>query len=198
MADIEFTSHLTWIDWVLLVVLASSTLLAVLRGFVQEITGVVIWSVALIAAYQLYDFPAQALTGLVTEPIPQVLGFVLIVLLVLLIGKLVRLALKELVTASGGAAIDRFLGGLFGVARGLAISVALAVLISLTPLPADRAWQKAWFRPMLEYSLSIANPWLPEFLTVRMHYSGASPPLGVIAPLSPDSPRPPGPLGQQT
>jgi membrane protein required for colicin V production len=198
MADIEFTSHLTWIDWVLLVVLASSTLLAVLRGFVQEITGVVIWSVALIAAYQLYDFPAQALTGLVTEPIPQVLGFVLIVLLVLLIGKLVRLALKELVTASGGAAIDRFLGGLFGVARGLAISVALAVLISLTPLPADRAWQNAWLRPMLEYSLSIANPWLPEFLTVRMHYSGASPPLGVIAPLSPDSPRPPVPRGQQT
>lgn len=183
MADIEFTSHLTWIDWVLLVVLASSTLLAVLRGFVQEITGVVIWSVALIAGYQLYAFPAQALTGLVTEPIPQVLGFILVVLLVLLIGKLVRMALKELVTASGGAAIDRFLGGIFGIARGLAISVALAVLISLTPLPADRAWQKAWFRPMLEYSLWIANPWLPEFLTVRMQYSGDPPPLGAMPTL---------------
>jgi membrane protein required for colicin V production len=182
MADIEITSQFTWIDWVLVVVLASSTLLAILRGFVQEITGLVIWSVSLIAAYQLYEFPAQAMTGLVTEPLPQVLGFVLVVLVVLLLGKLVRMALKELVTASGGAALDRFLGGLFGIARGIAISVALAVLISLTPLPTDRAWQKAWFRPMLEYSLSVANPWLPEFLTIRMNL-GARPSDAINTPL---------------
>ena len=177
MADSGLVSSLTWIDWVLLVVLASSTLLAVLRGFVQEITGVAVWSVALLAAYQLYDYPARALADLVTEPLAQVLGFVVITLLVLLLGKLVRLALKELVTASGGVAIDRFLGGIFGFARGIAISVALAILISLTPLPADRAWQKAWFRPVLEYSLATANPWLPEFLTVRMTLgAGPSPP----------------------
>lgn len=189
MADIEITSQLTWIDWVLIVVLASSTLLAILRGFVQEITGLVIWSGALIAAYQLFDYPAQALAGLVTDPLPQVLGFVLVVLVVLLLGKLVRMALKELVTASGGAAIDRFLGGLFGIARGIAISVVLAVLISLTPLPTDRAWQKAWFRPMLEYSLSVANPWLPEFLTIRMNL-GARPPGPTTAPLGALQPLP--------
>ena len=168
-------AELTWIDWLLLVVLVSSTLLAILRGFVQEITGIAIWAIALLAAYKLYGYAAAPLTELLSEPLPQVLGFVAVVLLVLLLGKMVRLALKELVTASGGVAIDRFLGGLFGIARGLALSVALAVLISLTPLPADRAWQKAWFRPLLEYSLAVANPWLPEFLTTRMTL-GAGPP----------------------
>ena len=116
----------------------------------------------------------------------------LVLLVVLLLGKLVRMALKELVTASGGAAVDRFLGGLFGIARGIAISVALAVLISLTPLPTDRAWQKAWFRPMLEYSLSVANPWLPEFLTIRMNL-GARPSDAVNTPLGALRPLPRGP-----
>lgn len=176
MAEIGLTDALTWIDWVLLVVIASSTVLALLRGFVQEITGVAIWSVALLAAYQLYQYPAGTLSELVASPLPEVLGFAVVTLIVLLLGKLVRLALKELVIASGGIAIDRFLGGLFGLARGVVISVALAVLISLTPLPTERAWQKAWFRPLLEYSLAVANPWLPEFLTVRMTL-GAAPPL---------------------
>lgn len=95
-------AELTWIDWLLLVVLVSSTLLAILRGFVQEITGVAIWAVALLAAYKLYGYAAAPLAEILSEPLPQVLGFVGVVLLVLLLGKMVRLALKELVTASGG------------------------------------------------------------------------------------------------
>jgi uncharacterized membrane protein required for colicin V production len=102
MTETPGLAELTWIDWVLLVVLVSSTLLAVLRGFVQEIAGVAIWAIALLAAYKLYGYAAAPLAELLSEPLPQVLGFVGVVLLVLLLGKMVRLALKELVTAWGG------------------------------------------------------------------------------------------------
>lgn len=161
-------TELTWIDWVLLVVMTSSTLLAVLRGFVHEITGVALWVLALFGAYKLGPFVAAPLSDFLIPPLPEIIGFILIALFTLLLGRLIRATLKELVTASGAAPLDKFLGGIFGMMRGVAISVIIAVLIALTPLPNERVWQVAWSRPFLEFSLVVANPWLPSFISSRV------------------------------
>ena len=158
----------TWIDIVLLVVMLASTLLSFLRGLVQEVASLAVWVLALIGASKLAGIAAEPFAGVLSDPIRMTLGFVLVFLIVLLLGKLVTMALKELVSATGGSVLDRLLGSLFGFARGLIILTVLAVLAAMTPLPKQKAWQQAVSRPLLEMSIRVAAPWLPNFIASRV------------------------------
>jgi len=42
------------------------------------------------------------------------------------------------------------------------------VLAAMTPLPKQAAWQQAVSKPLLELSIRIAAPWLPDFIASRV------------------------------
>jgi len=83
----------TWIDWVFLVVTASSTLLAFLRGLVHEVLALASWVVAFIAASQLAGFAAEPLPHIFTEPVRLALAFAIVFFITLFIGRFVSYAL---------------------------------------------------------------------------------------------------------
>lgn len=164
----EFLGTLTWIDVVVIVVIAASTLLSLARGLIKEVASLAVWVVAIVGASRLAHFVAELLPQWLTAPIQQTVGFLVVLVVILLIGKLVTLALKELVSASGIAAFDRFLGTFFGLARGALIVVVLAVLAAMTSLPGEPAWKNAKTRPFLELGIRTATPWLPEMIEERL------------------------------
>lgn len=158
----------TWIDIVVGVVILSSSLLSVLRGLVKEIASLAIWVLAVVAASRLSHFVADLFPQWLSPPLQQTAGFLVILVVVLIVGKLVTLALKELVQAAGIGVIDRVLGLAFGFLRGALIVVVLAILASLTSLPKEAAWQKAKTRVFLEYGIRMAAPWLPDAIQQNM------------------------------
>ncbi|MEK9811926.1 MAG: CvpA family protein [Bordetella sp.] len=159
---------LTWIDWVFLVVTASSTLLAFLRGLVHEVLALASWVVAFIAASQLAGYASEPLPHIFTEPVRLAMAFAIVFFITLFIGRFVSYALKELVAVSGVQGFNRFLGAFFGFGRGLLIMSVLAVLAALTSLPSDSAWQNAWSKPVLELSVQVISSWLPSYLSDRI------------------------------
>ena len=66
--------------------------------------------------------------------------------------------------------LDRTLGALFGLARGLFIAILFALVAGLTSFPQNPMWRASWSGPMLGRTVEELKPWLPPALAQRLRY----------------------------
>jgi membrane protein required for colicin V production len=170
----EFFAVFTWIDWVVVTVVSASIILSVVRGLVKEVASLAVWVVAVVGASRLAHFPAELLPPWLSAPLQQTVGFLIVLVLILIIGKLITMALKELVSAAGVGTLDRILGTGFGLARGGLIVIVLSVLAAMTSLPTQPAWKTAKTRSFLELGIRTAAPWLPASVSDRLQLPSSS------------------------
>ena len=95
----------------------------------------------------------------------------MIVIGALLLGALVAWPLTKAVRAAGLGFVDRFLGSIFGLARGAALMLAFVIVAGLTPLPQTGWWQRSAFVPPLVAGVAALKPYLPDELSRRLDYS---------------------------
>jgi len=137
---------ITLLDVILLGVMLISALLAMIRGFMREILSIVAWVVAAVVTILSYS----RLVPLAKETFktwPDMVVTVVVVagvfLLTLLIVSVITVRFSDMVLDSRVGALDRTLGFLFGLARGLIImAVAYWFFSFLVP---DRG-QPTWVR----------------------------------------------------
>ena len=153
---------LTWVDLVVIGIITVSTLLSLFRGLVKEVASLAVWVLAIVGASRLAHLVADVLPDWLAAPLQQTLAFLIVLVVILLVGRLLIMLAKELVSAAGISGLDRVLGMAFGMARGGLLVVVLAILASMTALPGQPAWQKAKTRPFLELGIRTAAPWLPR------------------------------------
>ncbi len=170
----EFFAVFTWIDWVVVTVVSASIILSVVRGLVKEVASLAVWVVAVVGASRLAHYPAELLPPWLSAPLQQTVGFLIVLVLILIIGKLITMALKELVSAAGVGTLDRILGTGFGLARGGLIVIVLSVLAAMTSLPTQPAWKTAKTRSFLELGIRTAAPWLPASVGDRLQLPSSS------------------------
>lgn len=162
---------MTLFDYVVLGVVGASVLLGLWRGVVSEILALVAWVVAFFAA-RAWSEAASALFGsLVTDPaLRYAAGFAAVFVGVLLVFGIGRLVLSLLLRAVGLGLVDRMLGSLFGIARGVFIVLVAVLLGGMTALPKQPWWRQAVLAPPLETTVIAAKPWLPPEVAKRIHY----------------------------
>jgi membrane protein required for colicin V production len=141
---------------------------------VKEVASLAVWVVAVVGASRLAHFPAELLPPWLSAPLQQTVGFLIVLVLILIIGKLITMALKELVSAAGVGTLDRILGTGFGLARGGLIVIVLSVLAAMTSLPTQPAWKTAKTRSFLELGIRTAAPWLPASVGDRLQLPSSS------------------------
>ena len=134
---------MTWVDAVVLAVLAVSALLAFMRGLVQEVLGVGAWIGAALVALALRPTVAPLLHGTV-EPawLADALAAGGVFLVVLVVLKIIISFIARFVQDLVLGGTDRALGLLFGIARG-AFLVILAYILGGMVLPAADRWPEA-------------------------------------------------------
>jgi membrane protein required for colicin V production len=163
---------MTVFDWVIAGVVALSMLFAFFRGVTRELIALVAWVLGFIAAVAL----TPALGGMLPEiggnPVLRYLvAFVLIFIGCLVLGALIAWPLATIIRKAGLGFADRFLGAVFGVARGVVIVMAFVLFAGLTTLPRLDWWQNsALARPLVVASLAL-KPWLPPEWAERLDYS---------------------------
>lgn len=162
---------MTPFDYVVLAVMALSLLVGVTRGVVSEILALLAWVAAFIAA-RMWAVPAgNLLLAEWSDPLwRQLSGFVAVFVAVLILFALARGVMTLLLKAAGLRPLDRVLGALFGVARGVLVVLVLVLLAGLTPLPQQQWWRQATFAPPLETAVLAARSWLPPELAKRIQY----------------------------
>ena len=150
---------MTFFDYFVLAVMAISLLVGVTRGVVSEILALVAWVAAFIAA-RLWAVPlGNLLLADLPDPLwRQLAGFVAVFAAVLIGFALLRWVTTLLLKAVGLRPLDRVLGALFGVVRGMLVLLILVLLAGLTPLPQQQWWRQATFAPPLETGVLAVKP----------------------------------------
>lgn len=172
---------LGWIDLSMLALLLMSVVAGVLRGLVSELMSLAGWFVAWLLSQAWGGDVARMLQPQAADsPLARLTGLVVCFIVTLLAWRLLAWLLQQLIQASPLAPLDRLLGAGFGLLRGVLVLWALAMMLSLTPLARQDAWQASsgigW--------IAKVHGWLAPWLPGDWGPAGVSPPAEPAAPVS--------------
>lgn len=162
-------SGLNGVDAALLGALGLSMLLGLMRGLVYEVMSLIGWAVAYVAAYLfspqvLAWLPSGRLAGagvaVQAEFMPFV-AFALCFAAVLIAWGLVSHLVRLLVRATPLSGLDRVLGGVFGLLRGVLLLLAVSVVVAMTPWSQAAAWRGSATVGWLHAGTRWVEPLLP-------------------------------------
>jgi len=151
---------MSWLDLVILGVIALSALISLIRGFVKESISLISWVVAGIVAFRYFSPMADLLEPFVSAPtIRGIAGFAILFISTLIIGAIINFVMSQLVSKTGLSGTDKALGIVFGGARGVLIVTMIVLLASLTPMPEAQWWQESatvgFFQQLAEWVKGI-------------------------------------------
>jgi len=158
---------ITWLDIILLGVMLISGLLAMIRGFMREILSITAWAAAAIATLLLYPRLLPLAKANISSDIVAtgaVIGGVFLV--TLLIVSIITVRISDMILDSRVGALDRTLGFLFGLGRGLII-VVVAFLFFAWLVPAGKQPDGVKNAKSLEV-LNKTGDWLQALLPQDM------------------------------
>jgi len=168
---------MTWVDLVVLAVLAVSALLAFMRGLVREVLGLGAWVGAVAAAFWALPYARPRFQEWLgpsqwVDPIAFA-GVLLVTLIVLMI---IARWIGALVRDSPLGGLDRTLGLVFGLARGAALCI-LAYIGAGMVVQVDR-----WPEPVLNaesvWPVYRGAAWVVQQLPAEFRPHLNPPPLG--------------------
>jgi membrane protein required for colicin V production len=169
---------MTAFDLTVIGIVGLSTVFAFWRGLIRSVASLAGLVAAVLAAIHFSPTAANLLSMVSDNPATRYLvAFALIFIVVVLICGLLGWLLSRAIRAIGLGFVDRLLGAVFGVARGVLIVVMVVLLAGLTTLPRQEWWQNASFaQPLVIAALSL-RPWLPQEMAQRLDYgpAGAKP-----------------------
>ncbi|ABD07158.1 Colicin V production protein [Rhodopseudomonas palustris HaA2] len=115
---------ITILDFVVLAVMLVSGLLAMVRGFMREVLSIAAWgAAALVTLYAFQKLLPTAKTYFSNDTVAAVVVIAGVFLGTLIVVSIVTVRISDMILDSRIGALDRTLGFLFGLARGLLIVV---------------------------------------------------------------------------
>jgi membrane protein required for colicin V production len=149
-------------DWIVAVLLLGSLLLGLWRGLVYEILSVLGWIAAFLLAQWFAPQMGEMLPmGGAAPALKHAAGFVVVFVLVLFASGFVAWLTKKMVEAIGLRPVDRTLGALFGLVRGVVLVLAVAVVVHLTGLKTAAWWQESMTSGVATAALRGMKPMVP-------------------------------------
>ena len=165
----------TPVDWAILGIVAISALISLKRGFVKEALSLTTWIIAGVVAWMFGAGLSQYLVNYIETPSARVIARCTILFVAtLLVGAMVNSLIGELIRVTGLSGTDRFLGMVFGAARGGLLVVVAVGLLSLGPVQRDQWWQQSRLVPQFlmvaDWSknliLGMSSKWLASGISV--------------------------------
>ncbi|HEY2033048.1 MAG TPA: CvpA family protein [Rhizomicrobium sp.] len=157
-----FSFH--WIDVLVVAIVLASAVFAVYRGFVAETLSIFAWAAAAFAT--LYFAPAAAplLAGSMSPVAAQIVAYVGVFLLVLIPLSFMSARFGENVQSSSVGPLDRSLGAVFGIIRGLILIAMAYILFTLiVPVKKQPEWiADAWTLPLIQDTGDVLLSLVPE------------------------------------
>ncbi len=154
-------AQFNWADVAIIVVVLVSTAIGLVRGFVREAFSLAVWILAFWVSWTFFRQFSGFLEPAISTPSVRLgLAFAGLMVASLVVGGLANYLLIRLVQKTGLSGSDRFVGMIFGAARGVLVVAVLVLLAGLTPLPGDPWWQASKLIPFFE-ELAL---WLKEML----------------------------------
>lgn len=162
---------MTLLDYAVFAIAGFSVLLGVIRGFVREVMALASWVVAFVVSSAYGGKVAPMLAQQIPDENWRVLATVVaLFIVVLVLMNILAMLASKLVKSAGLGVEDRLLGSMFGLVRGMAVVVVLALGAGLTVLPRQPVWKDAMLAAPLETLAVFVKQWLPQDWAKNISY----------------------------
>lgn len=188
----------TYLDIGLAAIMLISALLAMVRGFVREVLSIASWALAAIATWYAYPRLLPIVqTQVSNELLAKAIVIAGVFLTVLVVVSLITIKISDAILDSKIGVLDRTLGFLFGLGRGLVIVVvAFAFFTWLVPGPNRPDWViRAKSYALLEQTKDWLIAQLPQDIEgsdilrrLNRTTPGTTPPAAGTPPAAPAAP----------
>lgn len=161
---------LTIVDIIVLGVITLSCLFGGLRGLVKEALSLGFWIAAVVLASLFSTNVADMMTGLIdTASVRRIAAFVLIFIATVFAGALISNLISKATAAIGLKAVDRALGAIFGIIRGIVIVTVFVMLTAEIDVMMD-IYADSIFVP----HLMVVAEYLRDFFDLNMTAAGTT------------------------
>jgi membrane protein required for colicin V production len=165
------------IDYAIFVLLFLSVAVGMARGFVKEVISLLAWAAAFVVSTLYAVKFATVLPGSPPAPpgvdpleavsmVSIVVSYLVLFVGVLICGSILKVIANYMVEGSGLSLINRFLGALFGFARGSLIVLLAMFFVAFTAFSTHALWKDsklvAVFHPGVKWLNHMAQPYLAD------------------------------------
>lgn len=152
---------MNWVDFAILGIIALSSIVSLVRGFVKEAVSLIVWLSAFFVASNFYPQVATFLTQIENPMWQSGAAIAILFVATILVGSLINYTLGQLVQVSGLSGTDRVLGMVFGGLRGiLIVSAVLFFVDTFTTLAKSDIWQASILIPEFD----VVIQWFFEYV----------------------------------
>jgi membrane protein required for colicin V production len=139
------------LDYIILAIVLISAIAGLIQGFLREACSLVTWVLGVWLAWKLGPLLAPHLGGVLrTEPYGLWAGRAIVFVAVLVIGAIVGATVNHFVRLSMFNGMDRLLGFVLGIGRGVVIVGVVVILAQSVRLDSEAWWKKSRLLPMAE------------------------------------------------
>jgi len=124
---------LNTLDVIFLITISITVILGVLRGFVKSVLSIAFLILGIVFALSYYD-NLSGVFSIRNRNISHFISFITIFIVTIVIGSLITYFLRKLLVRGPLKSIDRFLGGIFGLLKGITYSSILVFALIVFPI----------------------------------------------------------------
>jgi membrane protein required for colicin V production len=161
------------LDYIIIAIILLSAVAGLVRGFLKEVCSLVTWILAIWLAWQFGPSVAPYLGGaLEREPYGLWAGRAIVFVLVLVAGAIIGFAVDHFIRVSLFSGLDRMLGFLLGLLRGIVITGFVIILAQTVRLDSEGWWQRSKLVPVVTPVATILRVVVGEHLPDRPAQTG--------------------------
>ena len=140
--------HLNTADYLIIATVVISGTVGLLRGLLREVIALITWIVAAFVAWHFAGSLEPHLGGLLARPdVRPWVARLILFLVVLLVGHAIGVIIGHFVRLTLLTGVDRFLGLVFGLLRGVVIVGAAVIVCETVRLDGESWWQESVLLP---------------------------------------------------
>jgi membrane protein required for colicin V production len=172
---------MTAFDYFVIAVVLLSAGLGIWRGFVYEIFALGAWITGIVCAVVFGQKVATWITFNLDEWLKVVAAYALVFIAVFVAVSVAGFIFTKIVRAVGLSPVDRGLGAMFGIVRGVLIVTVVVFLASFSSLRDADWWKQSASARPFEVMAAVLRYRLPDSVTKHFKFQAALPlPLGEV------------------
>jgi membrane protein required for colicin V production len=154
-----------FLDYLLIIVILWSILAGFGSGFAREGVGFAATILGILFGFWFYAIPAAWVRDYFSARVSNLVGFFIVFAIVMLAGAVVSRILQRIFKWAGLSFVDRFLGGAFGLVRGVVLCVAMVTVITaFAPAPPPQIIAESKVMPYLTSAANVMAALAPSEL----------------------------------
>jgi membrane protein required for colicin V production len=161
------------IDYIILAIVLVSAVTGLIQGFLREVCSLVSWVLAVWLAWKIGPSLEPHLGGVLRQaPYGLWAGRGIVFITVLVVGSIIGAIVSHYVRLSIFSGLDRFLGLLLGLIRGVVIVGVAMILAQQVKLDGEIWWKKSKLLPTVQPVANLLRALAGEHLPKRAATDG--------------------------